>query len=377
LPSDTPLERYFQEAQRAATLDLLSFADQTAAFAGIVLITEDPALIQEAQGLSIPLTLETGGSNFHFGEVFRTVCEKHRLQRVVYAGGAALPLASPDLLKDLALTVSGEGPCVVANSLFSADFVAFYPAGAFSRIPLPATDNNLAWLLHFNAGLPFAATPRTLATQFDIDTPPDLAVLHLACRRGSRTAHTEAVPVVGAHLDRIVERVPEVMPVLAGNLARAYEVMGTRRAQLFVAGRVSSWVWRRLEVNLPCETRVLSEERGMQAGGREAKGEVLSLLGLHMDAVGMDGLVRSLEETCDAAFLDTRVLFAHRHLQVSRSDRFNSDALQPGGITDSWVRALTSALALARIPVVLGGHSLVSGGVWALSERIRASASSG
>jgi hypothetical protein len=165
------------------------------------------------------------------------------------------------------------------------------------------------------------------------------------------------------------------MPLLADSLARAYDVMATRRAQLFVAGRVSSWVWRRLEVNLPCQTRILSEERGMQAGGRGARGEARSLLGLLIDAVGMDGFVRSLEETCDAAFLDTRVLFAHRRLQVSRSDRFSSDALQPSAVSDPWVRDLTAALASARIPVVLGGHSLVSGGVWALSERIRASAS--
>jgi hypothetical protein len=173
----------------------------------------------------------------------------------------------------------------------------------------------------------------------------------------------------------MLERVPEMMPRLAVDLERAYAVMATRRAHLFVAGRVSAWVWRRLEVNLPCQTRVLSEERGMQAGGREARGEVRSLLGLYIDVTGLEGMVRAIEETCDAAFLDTRVLFAHRRLAVSRSDRFYSDALAPDDIADPWVRDLTVALASARVPIVPGGHSLIAGGLWALSEQVRASAS--
>src|SRR5687768_9967021 len=178
-PSDTPLETYLLGAWRAATLDLLSLAGQIDAFAGAVLVTEDPSLIQDAQVLTLPLPLviEGGGESFHFGEALKSVCEKYSLQRVVYAGGAALPLATADLLRDLALSVSSDAPCVVANSLYSADFVAFQPAEALSRISLPSTDNNLAWLLHYTAGLPFASTPRTLASQFDIDTPPDLSVL--------------------------------------------------------------------------------------------------------------------------------------------------------------------------------------------------------
>ena len=378
--SDTPLESYVLEAQTAATLDLLSLAAESDAFERALLVTEDPMLVGEAEKLSgvLSLTIERGGEPFHFGEALRRVCEVHRLERVVYAGGASLPLATRWLLRELAVPVSGEGECVVANSLFSADFVAFYPAGALARIPLPAADNNLAWLLHYTAGLPFAPTPRTIASQFDIDTPPDLAVLNRAYESkgdwaGSNYAST--MSAVGKRLGRVLERVPAMVPRLAEKLGQAYEVMATRRAQVLLAGRVSAWVWRRLEVNLPCQTRVLSEERGLQASGREARGEARSLLGLLIDALGVEGLVNALEETCDAAFLDTRVLFAHRRLLVSRADRFYSDALQPDKVSHPWVRQLTAALMSARIPIVLGGHSLVAGGIWALSERIRASPS--
>ena len=113
----------------------------------------------------------------------------------------------------------------------------------------------------------------------------------------------------------------------------------------------------------------------MRASGREARGEVRSLLGLYTDIAGIDGLISALEQTCDAAFLDTRVLFAHQRLSPGRADRFASDAMMPEQVSDPWVRELTTAAATATIPVLLGGHSLISGGVWAMSERVRGSAS--
>jgi hypothetical protein len=113
----------------------------------------------------------------------------------------------------------------------------------------------------------------------------------------------------------------------------------------------------------------------MRASGREARGEVRSLLGLYVDLAGVSGLIGALEETSDAAFVDTRVLFAHKKLSPGRADRFASDALVGGQINEPWVRELTEAAANAKIPVLLGGHSLISGGVWAMSERVRGSAS--
>jgi hypothetical protein len=69
-----------------------------------------------------------------------------------------------------------------------------------------------------------------------------------------------------------------------------------------------------------------------------------------------------------AAFIDTRPLFAHMGLKPSRPDRFRSDAMAPDGIEDAWVRDLTQAACEAPIPVVLGGASLVASGVQLLSE---------
>lgn len=381
-PSD--LETLVTSAQRPATLDLLAAAAQSDAFAQAVLVTDDRKLAEMAATIftdvttQFPLHVEQSDTaNFQFGDILQRICATHAIERVVYLGGGAMPLGGGRELRDMAMAVSGNGQCVVANNLYSADMVAFYPASALSKIELPPTDNDLAWRLHYRAGLPFAALPRTLATQFDIDTPSDLATLWLAINSNSATV-SAASPTrlaTGPHLASVLPYIPQAMPRLAENMRHLFDVMSTKRAQVLVAGRVSSWVWRRLEVNLPCQTRIISEERGMQAGGREARGEVRSLLGLYMDKDGVGGLIKALEQLCDAAIIDSRVLFAHHGLQVSRPDRFASDALQPEGVSDRWVSRLTEAMLTASIPIVLGGHSLISGGVWALSERVRSGTS--
>jgi hypothetical protein len=70
--------------------------------------------------------------------------------------------------------------------------------------------------------------------------------------------------------------------------------------------------------------------------------------------------------------LDTRVLFAHLGRTPSMADRFASDQLAPDEIVDPVVRDFTAAAAAAPIPVVLGGHALVSGGLWLLARSLHA-----
>jgi len=42
--------------------------------------------------------------------------------------------------------------------------------------------------------------------------------------------------------------------------------------------------------------------------------------------------------------------------------------LEPTLIHDPWIREFTAAVRDAPIPILLGGHSLVSGGLYALAE---------
>ena len=92
------------------------------------------------------------------------------------------------------------------------------------------------------------------------------------------------------------------------------------------------------------------------------------MLGLLLDRDGPASLASHLERLGDAALVDTRVLLAHRFGVDERDwppaeDRFASDLLLPDRVADPWLRELTASAAAARIPVALGGHSLVGPGL--------------
>ena len=106
----------------------------------------------------------------------------------------------------------------------------------------------------------------------------------------------------------------------------------------------------------------------MRASGRQARGEARSILGYYLDAVGPERLFEALANMAQGVFMDNRVLFAHRGLWPSAADRFYSDLRQPERIGDPFVRTLTEAAISAPVPVIMGGHSLVSGGLYALVE---------
>lgn len=107
----------------------------------------------------------------------------------------------------------------------------------------------------------------------------------------------------------------------------------------------------------------------MKALGREERGEVRTFLGAVAERNGPAGLVEMLASVCDVVFCDTRPLFAHGGRRVSESDRFASDLGRVEDIEDPWVREFTEAAVRARVPFVLGGHTLVSGGLWLLAEQ--------
>jgi hypothetical protein len=138
--------------------------------------------------------------------------------------------------------------------------------------------------------------------------------------------------------------------------------------QLLVAGRVGTHAWLYLERETACRVRLFAEERGMEADGRASDGSARSLLGYHMEAVGLERFFETLAELGDAAFIDTRVLLAHKRVEATREDRFLSDLGRWQEISDPFLRDFTRAALEAPIPVLLGGHSLMSGGLMALNE---------
>jgi hypothetical protein len=346
------VEAALGEALRECALDTLEDALSTGGFAEAIVVADaaSAAYFEGHLPTGVRLDVDVPGEAFHFGRRLTGVVQRYRLMRPVYAG-SGLPLIKGDELAAVANALRTAERVVVSNNFFSADLVGFVPGSVASELELPDNDRILPRLLNQKAGLENRALPRTMYNQFDLDTPGDLAIL--ACAGGA-----------GRHISRYIE----AHPPRTQHLVRAARYFTDRDAEVLVAGRVGSSVWQFLETETACRIRMFSEERGLQAAGREASGEARSLLAFHLQAVGTQRFFADLGELAQAAFLDTRPIFAHLGLLPSRPDRFLSDSLEPEGIADAWLRDFTAAAREAPIPVVLGSSTLVASGVQLLSE---------
>jgi len=344
----SPIEDLLAGALAEAALDLLDEALATGAFSRALLVTDTDRL----DGRLPPgVEIDRDEGTFHFGRRLRDVVAKRSVRRPVYVGAGSVPLLRGSDLAAVARQLAQTESIVISNNYFSADLVAFAPGDALDRIDLPAGDNFLPRLLHDQAGLESQPLPRSSATQFNIDSPADLALLKLCGGAGSKlTAHLETLDLpVGPY--RALER-----------------FLVDPTAEVLLAGRVGSQVWSYLERETACRIRLYSEERGMQAAGRDASGAARSLLAFHLLDVGVERFFAHLAELAGCVCIDTRPLLAHLGVEASRADRFWSDLGCAGEIDDPFLREFTAAAAEARVPVILGGHSLVSGGLLLVTE---------
>jgi hypothetical protein len=110
----------------------------------------------------------------------------------------------------------------------------------------------------------------------------------------------------------------------------------------------------------------------MRASGRLARGEVRSLLGFLADQVGFPAMFDTLTRLADSIILDSRVLMAHCRQWPRAEDRFHSDLGQVEAIEDPWLKEMTRAAQQCGVPVLLGGHCLVSGGLYLLGDAVEA-----
>ena len=344
-------EKMVSLTRQAVTMDLVERALNVPRLRPIVVATNSSELARRLAEYPIQVDLDDPAQPFHFGRRLLELIKQYQMERCFYLGGGAGPLLPADDMASMADRLLATDRLLITNNFYSSDFAAFSPTSILTGYPPPENDNELAWLLGEDAGLPIRELPRSAATQFDVDTPVDLLTLAMH-------------PAAGAHTRACLESLPlDLSPLEA-----ALPLMLDREATILVAGRIGSTTWQYLERETACSTRVFSEERGMRASGRLARGKARSLLGYHLDAVGMTRFFETLGNLGQAVFLDNRVIFAHRGLWPTAADRFYSDLRQPGQIEDPFVRALTEAAIAAPVPVIMGGHSLVAGGMYALIE---------
>lgn len=348
--SGGPLESLMRRSLEASALDSLETALESDRFGRALLLTDgDP---EQAVPAGVEVELDRGG-DFHFGRRLADAVSEHDLKRVLYIGGGAGPLLGVDDFVTLAASMEGETPGCLTNNFYSADFFAVTPASLLAGLdPLPAADNAVPRRLREDHGVEVAEMPRTTATQLNIDSPGDLAALSLTSGTGPRLASTLAA--WGPKTDHV---------------QRAAMAFTDRNLEVLVAGRVSSGTWQYLERETACRVRLLAEERGMGAAGRDSDGTASSLLGQMIASVGPRVFFGELlPELCDAAFIDLRPALIQLGVRPPRHDRFAADVAEPEAIEDERLREIVEAAEASPVPVVLGGHSLVSGVLMLLND---------
>jgi hypothetical protein len=353
---DHPLLSAMHSVRQACARDLVQRVLDAACFDPIVIVTNDRAWANTIGEQPVAIDLDDDADPFHFGRRLAEVIDRFQLKRVLYMGAAAAPLLPAADLQQIAERVRQSERVVIANNINSTDWAAITPAlivrAWVDRLP---SDNSLGWVLSHEAGLTPIAWPPSPATRLDIDVPIDaqLVVLHPQC--GSNLRAT--VHALGWTTDR---------------LRAVREVLKTPATRVILAGRVPSWAMAQMEKSTQCWTRVYSEERGMRAAGRLGAGQVRSLLNDHLQAVGLERFITTLSSLADAILWDTRVLWAAHGVWPTEVERYAADLGLTDIIADPFLRDFTQAINEAPIPIVTGGHALVSGGLWALLESMNA-----
>jgi hypothetical protein len=349
-----PIEGALARAHQAATRDLLGTLLGTGLIDRAVVATDDTAWCDALADLPVEVDVDPPGEPFHFGRRLAGLIEQYAAQRVLYSGGASAPLMEAERWTEM-LTRLGEAQrLVVTNNVHSSDWAGLIPAAEAAPIIARQTnDNAIAWALANEAGWPVESMPPSAATRFDLDTPADLLI-------------AQRHPGIGPSLRRYLDELGWKAPQLDGVLAE----MAREGGSLMIAGRVSEAAWAALERATRCWVRVFAEERGMRASGRQMRGEVRSLLADHLEQVGIDGFFDELAGLANGVLLDSRVILAAKGLWPTKRDRFNSDLHRWEEIEEPFLRRFTQAAAEARIPAVMGGHSIVAGGLMALVESL-------
>jgi len=341
--STTP-ERFVQAGRVASSEDLIRALAPSVK--EILVVTGDVAATEPLRSLDVTIVRSDSDRPFRFGEALQQLVRERGVDALLYFGSGSGGLLGEDSIDALLAFAERGEPAALFNNFYSCDFAVLACASSVLRAPLPETDNALGFALA-DAGIPCFPLLRTLETEFDIDTPTDLLLLRDS-GRGGRAARTFLAKAQFDH----------------PTIASIGERVSDRSCFVHLSGRINPTTWAAFERRVACRTSGVVEGRGMRAYG-DARPLLLQRI-LRED--GPSAFFARLAEIADAAVLDTRPLLAVAGHMPPAADRYASDLFLVNEIADPQWRAFTEAAAGAPIPVLLGGHSLVSGGLYLLAE---------
>jgi hypothetical protein len=293
---------------------------------------------------------------FHFGKVFEEFIDQIGEGPAAYFGGGSGPLLTTEFLSEAAEGIlAAQGKHALVNNYHSSDWILLRSGkSSISFAARMPADNMLGWVLDHEAGYQVAAAEPCAATRADLDTPVDFIMLH-----GHPDLGSNLQEFLGSAPDKLLERIQRVK-----------EVMNTPASQLTLIGRSSPAA--QMEISRRCQiwTRVFSEERGMVASGRKARGEVRSLIADYIQVNGVRTFVAALSAISDAVLWDTRVWMAANGAWPSAAERFSLDLGMADELYNPDLLELAEVIEDSEIPIVHGGHGVVAGGLYSILETL-------
>ncbi len=386
----TMLESLVNEAKEALVFDLVDRL-LPLKLDVIIVVTDSPALLERSWGVKVEV--ERSAKGFHFGRTLHRITKKYDLDGFVYFGSGSGALLDQQQLQDLITFCRRNENAALFNNFFSVDFAAVANCKSLlnrldciareereERVELSCTtdsfttirqnssltnlsdacaqmlttDNLLGFFLAKHLDWQSFSLPRNSGTQFDLDTPTDIVLLK---KFGMSNVHI-AKFLASTWINH--PRLPHIIDLLS-----------QRKTRLYVIGRVNPHAWSFLERSVACNTNILSEGRGMFSYQREQADGIRSIIGSYIASQEnnfQNRFFTELEKVADGVLIDTRPIFTYQRALPRRADRFYSDLFMSDKIIDPLVRDFTIQAAEAAIPIILGGHSLVSGGLYLLAE---------
>ena len=354
-PGESEIEHWISLAKRAAALDLVQRMNAAGNIETVYVYTPDLEFAEPLKNAGAVLRKSSAG-DFNFGRQLHICVDDISSECFAYFGAASAPLLSAKWIRAIVeQLVLAENPWACVNNFHSTDWAFFNFSSLLSAADqhLPA-DNSLGWVARNICGFNLVSVPVSAASRADLDTPTDLLMME---------GHAD----LGSQLAAIINE----SNFFSGKQASEIKsLISTPAKTLALIGRVSSVSSRRLEKATQIWTRVFSEERGMAASGRLSRGEVTSLAGKVMLSWGASRFVEELEQLADGVLWDTRVVMAQLFGWPSASDRFAFDLGRTDMLSNDEMGQWCNAIRKSAVPILSGGHGVVSGGLLALLESV-------